>query len=444
MTARNAARSAGVPARITVAGMAADLHGTADGRPPLVLLHGLTFDRRIWRPILVHLARIDPGRQILALDLPGHGESPSQLPHSAQHIVGLVHKAVEEAGLAGPEGPAGLAGPAAPVVVGHSIAGGFASLYAAQHPASGVVNLDALPDPAVLAQLRSAAEQIRGDGFPGVWARMEQSFGTDLLPPPARVQVTRNSRPRQDLVVSYWDELLGQTAEQVDEMLTGAIAALAAADVPYLFILGAPAEPGLIQRFSEGLPRMTTEVWPCTGHFPHLAHPARFARRLAATAQWPGRGPAAGAARDQAAGSAGPLTPADMDRIVDAHFDAERRGDTAAILATVSDDIRHEVLGAGLGHLDGKEAVGAFYEQLSRDLAIGSYTTIRRIHGPGHVWEEGMVHATAVGKPFGFDGRDRPVVYQLNHLFEFSDGLIQRELGIPDVAGIFAQLSQPE
>ena len=437
MATRNAAPSAGVPAQITIAGMAADLYGSADERPPLVLLHGLTFDRRIWRPVLVHLARIDPGRQILALDLPGHGESPGQLPHSAQNIVGLVHKAVEEAGLAGPEGPA-------PVLVGHSIAGGFVSLYAGQHPTSGVVNLDALPDPAALAQLRSAAEQIRGDGFPGIWAAMEQSFGLDQLPPPARVQVTRNSRPGQDLVVSYWDELLGQTAEQVDEMLTEAIAAVAAADVPYLFILGSQPKPGLSERFSDVLSRMTTEVWPSTGHFPHLAHPARFARRLAATAQWPGRGPAAGAARDQAAGSAGPLTPADMDRIVDAHFDAERRGDTAAILATVSDDIRHEVLGAGLGHLEGKEAVGAFYEQLSRDLAIGSYTTIRRIHGPGHVWEEGMVHATAVGRPFGFDGRDRPVVYQLNHLFEFSDGLIQRELGIPDVASIFAQLSQPE
>jgi pimeloyl-ACP methyl ester carboxylesterase len=436
MATRNAARSAGVPARITVAGMAAELYGSADGRPPLVLLHGLTFDRRIWRPVLVHLARIDPGRQILSLDLPGHGESPSQLPHSAQHIVGLIHKAVEEAGLAGP------AGPAAPVVVGHSIAGGFASLYAGQHPTSGVVNLDALPDPAALAQLRSAAEQIRGDGFPGVWAAMEQSFRTDLLPPPARVQVTRNSRPRQDLVVSYWDELLGQTAEQVDEILTGAIAAVAAADVPYLLILGAQPKPGLSERFSDALSRMTTEVWACTGHFPHLAHPARFARRLAATAQWPGGGPAAGdTARVQADGS---LTPDDMDRIIDAHFDAERRGDTAAILATVSDDIRHEVLGAGLGHLEGKEAVGAFYAQLSQDLRIGSYTTIRRIHGPDHAWEEGVVHATAVGKPFGLDGRDRPVVYQLNHLFEFSQGLIQRELGIPDVASIFAQLSQPE
>jgi pimeloyl-ACP methyl ester carboxylesterase len=73
MATRNAAPSAGVPVQITVAGMAADLYGSADERPPLVLLHGLTFDRRIWRPVLVHLARLDPGRQILSLDLPGTG-----------------------------------------------------------------------------------------------------------------------------------------------------------------------------------------------------------------------------------------------------------------------------------------------------------------------------------------------------------------------------------
>jgi pimeloyl-ACP methyl ester carboxylesterase len=30
---------------------------------------------------------------------------------------------------------------------------------------------------------------------------------------------------------------------------------------------------------------MAIEVWAGTGHFPHLAHPARFARRLAAAAQ---------------------------------------------------------------------------------------------------------------------------------------------------------------
>jgi pimeloyl-ACP methyl ester carboxylesterase len=46
-------------------------------RPPLVLLHGLTFDRSLWRPSLAELRRIDPGRRVLALDLPGHGASPA-------------------------------------------------------------------------------------------------------------------------------------------------------------------------------------------------------------------------------------------------------------------------------------------------------------------------------------------------------------------------------
>ena len=63
------------------------------------------------------------------------------------------------------------------------------------------------------------------------------------------------------------------------------LAALAASDVPYLLIAGAELAPGICQRLSDALPRLKTEVWAGTGHFPHLAHPARFARRLAATAQ---------------------------------------------------------------------------------------------------------------------------------------------------------------
>src|SRR5262249_51323624 len=251
------------------------LHGFADERPPLVLLPGLTFDRRIWQPVLDHLARIDPGRQVLSLDLPGHGESPEQLPHSTQHIVGLIHQAVEEAGLD------------MPVVVGHSMSGGFASVYAGQHPTRGVINIDAPPDPAPFTRLQSLAEQIRGDGFPGVWAMMEQSLGTDLLPSPARDLVTRNSRPQQDLVVSYWDETLRQTPDQTDAMLTDAVAAVATSGVRYLLIVGAEPAPGISQRLSDTLPLAKIEVWTDTGHFPHLAHPARFAQLLAATAQRP-------------------------------------------------------------------------------------------------------------------------------------------------------------
>ena len=104
----------------TLAGLAADDYGQSDDRPPLVLLHGLTFDRSLWRPALAELCRIDPGRRVLALDLPGHGESPGWPSYDVESVAQGVHRAVEEAGLQ------------SPVVVGHSIAAVIATVYAAR------------------------------------------------------------------------------------------------------------------------------------------------------------------------------------------------------------------------------------------------------------------------------------------------------------------------
>jgi pimeloyl-ACP methyl ester carboxylesterase len=47
---------------------AGDLTGEPGRRPPLVLLHGLTFDRTSWHPVLAELTALDPGRRVLALD----------------------------------------------------------------------------------------------------------------------------------------------------------------------------------------------------------------------------------------------------------------------------------------------------------------------------------------------------------------------------------------
>jgi pimeloyl-ACP methyl ester carboxylesterase len=114
----------------TLAGLAADDYGHSDDRAPLVLLHGLTFDRSLWRPSLAELSRIDPGRRVLALDLPGHGASPGWPSYDVQSLADGIHRAVDEAGLQ------------SPVVVGHSIGGVIATAYAAQHPTCGVINVD--------------------------------------------------------------------------------------------------------------------------------------------------------------------------------------------------------------------------------------------------------------------------------------------------------------
>ena len=93
-----------------LAGLAADVYGSSDSRHPLVLLHGLTFNRGLWGPVLAELLRIDPGRRVLVLDLPGHGDSPAWPSYDIDSVAEGVHQAVEEMHLQ------------APVVVGHSIA----------------------------------------------------------------------------------------------------------------------------------------------------------------------------------------------------------------------------------------------------------------------------------------------------------------------------------
>lgn len=109
--------------------LAASSFGTRTDRPPLVLLHGLTFDRRHWTPLVDELTLTDPDRRIVAFDLPGHGESPRLDSYHVAELVEAVRDAVIDAKLE------------APVLVGHSAGGVLATAYAATHPAQGVVNL---------------------------------------------------------------------------------------------------------------------------------------------------------------------------------------------------------------------------------------------------------------------------------------------------------------
>jgi predicted ester cyclase len=58
-----------------------------------------------------------------------------------------------------------------------------------------------------------------------------------------------------------------------------------------------------------------------------------------------------------------------------------------------------------------------------------------------HVVDEAVLAATAVGRPFGLEGRGRPVRARILHVFEFAEGLISRESAWLDVGAIQEQLS---
>ncbi len=239
--------------------------------PPLVLLHGLTFDRRLWRPSLAELQRIDPGRRVLALDLPGHGASQGWPSYDVASVANGVHRAVEAARLQ------------SPVVVGHSIGGVIATAYAAQYPTRGVINVDQPLQVGPFAGLvQSLADKLRGPAFPAVWQMFAASMHVELLPDAGQELVRASSQPQQDLVLGYWREVLDRPASDLADTARAILAAVRAAGVPYLVVAGDDLESGYREWLTEMLPHATVTVWPGSGHFPHIAHPGRFAACLAA------------------------------------------------------------------------------------------------------------------------------------------------------------------
>jgi len=264
-----------VGTRRSLAGLAADDVGGSDARPPLVLLHGLTFDRTMWQPALAQLVHIDPARRALAFDLPGHGESPDWESYDVDIVAHGVHRAVVEAGLD------------TPVIVGHSLGAIIAGVYASQFPTRGVVNVDQpLQTAAFVGFVQSIADQLRGPGFPEIWEQFAASMHIEMLPAGVQQLVRSTSNPRQDLVLGYWREVLELPASELAGRTSAGLAALRTADRPYLIVAGGDPEPDYRQWLNESIPQAVIAVLPGSGHFPHLAHPDRFAECLAATAQW--------------------------------------------------------------------------------------------------------------------------------------------------------------
>jgi pimeloyl-ACP methyl ester carboxylesterase len=261
-------------------GLAFDDWGRSDHRAPLVLLHGLTFSRAIWRPIVAELQRIDPGRRVLSIDLPGHGESPAQPSYHLDDAPAQLHQAIEGAGLA------------APVLVGHSAGGLGATMYAARYPARGVISVDQPLQIGPFAGLvKSLDDRLHGPGFPAVWQMFYDSFHTELLSPGARELVRSTSQPDQQVVLGYWQQLIDRPVAELTALVLDTVAALRAAGMPYLYIAGDEPPPGYRQWLSQHLPAAAIEVWPGSGHFPHLARPDEFVEQLAATASWATREP---------------------------------------------------------------------------------------------------------------------------------------------------------
>jgi pimeloyl-ACP methyl ester carboxylesterase len=251
----------------TYAGLAAtERPGTDPQAPTFVFLHGLTFDSRMWAPIL---RRLPAAHRAIALDLPGHGGSPPFAGRGLAAVVDAVHSAV------------GAAAVGAPVVVGHSIGGPVASIYGSMHPSAGVVSIEApIRLEPFAAILRAAASQLTGPGFAEFWSQLDASMRVDLVPAPYRELLREDAGPVQELFLRYQADVLERPIEDVLRWRDEAMAAFAAFGVPYLSLLAAEPDPADVAWLEELVPQAEVVVWPVGHHFPHLARPALFADLL--------------------------------------------------------------------------------------------------------------------------------------------------------------------
>jgi len=99
---------------------------------PVVLLHGLLFDRTMWWPVAAELA--SARCTVVAPDLPGHGRSPARAACKPETLAAEIARLVDR-----------LALHRAPVVVGHAGSVPLAAALAAGYATHAVVTLDEPP-----------------------------------------------------------------------------------------------------------------------------------------------------------------------------------------------------------------------------------------------------------------------------------------------------------
>ncbi len=137
------------------------------------------------------------------------------------------------------------------------------------------------------------------------------------------------------------------------------------------------------------------------------------------------------------------LTRRQMDQKMDEHFGFEADDNVDGVLATLDRNVEHDIVGYPTGPTHGRDAARGFYENLFADLSDSKFETIRRYYGEDFMVDESQWSGKAPGRPFGLEGRNRPLAFRLLHVVEFTPaGEIRRENVWIDLAAILQQLPQ--
>ncbi len=253
-TSHSATTSDGVTIHFSTSGQGADV----------VLTHGLTDCSATWGPVAEMLAA---RYRVTTLDLRGHGRSGDADDYRAVGMARDVSAVVISAAIK------------TPLVIGHSLGGIVATAYSAVGPVRGVINVDqTLQLSAFQEGLRNVEPLLRDPAsFPDVLAAIFGSMDGDVLSHEIRVDIAALRRPRQDVVLGVWSEVLDSEVAELDARMADVASTITA---PYLSLEFVDANPHYAFWLQAMLPHAVLENWPGLGHYGHRVHPERFVQRV--------------------------------------------------------------------------------------------------------------------------------------------------------------------
>lgn len=230
--------------------------------PAIVFIHGMTFSKDTWGPIV---DRLRDRFRCVAVDLPGHGGSAGSGadPHA---VVARIHATVIANAVV------------RPVLVGHSAGALHATAYAAAHATAGALNVDqSLRMGPFAGLIKHLAPALRGPDFGTAFEPFTASIGVLRLPQPERDRVLATQRITQQLVLDHWCKPLTESPTDLQAEID---AFLDRVTVPYLWLAGGPVEVADRDHLLAHLAQAHIETWSQLGHMAHLAEPDRFAARV--------------------------------------------------------------------------------------------------------------------------------------------------------------------
>ena len=136
------------------------------------------------------------------------------------------------------------------------------------------------------------------------------------------------------------------------------------------------------------------------------------------------------------------MTRQQMDQLINQHFGFEAADDVEGVLASLADEVRHEVVPSPFGEQTDKRGIREFYRMLFADLKGEGVTPVRRLYGEDFVVDEAIWNGRVEnGRPFHMDGMSGRVSFRLLHIFELKDGKIASEQVWCDLAALQRQLN---